>query len=70
MHLRRFIYRFDGEVEWQVYAYLVVAFGDCPAALALELVKQEAAKLAKDLDPLAASQLWLPSPPASPGFGQ
>merc|ERR1712101_41906 len=56
-HLRRFVFRFSKEEAWEVYGYLVVAFGDRPAALALELGKEMAANNAKQLDPQAARQL-------------
>ena len=45
LHLRRFLHRFEGEQEWVVYAMRVVAFGDMPAALALELAKELMAEL-------------------------
>ena len=32
MHLRRFLYRFDNDSAWDIYAYRVVAFGHMPAA--------------------------------------
>ena len=57
LHLRRFVYRFDVKDSWKAYGYCVVAFGDKPAALALELAKELTASLAMDLDPLAACQL-------------
>ena len=40
-----------------MYGYQVVAFGDRPAALALELAKEMAARIRRDLDALAAEQL-------------
>ena len=48
MHLRRFLYRFDNKKDWEVYAYQVVAFGDLPAALALELAKELVAAVSRD----------------------
>ena len=40
-----------------MYGYQVVAFGDVPAALALELAKELVAESAKAVDPQAAAQL-------------
>ena len=40
-----------------MFGYRVVAFGDRPAALALELAKELAAEKARELDPQAARQL-------------
>ena len=57
LHLRRFLYRFSREVEWEVYGYMVVAFGDVPAALALELAKELVAESAQAVDAQAATQL-------------
>ena len=54
LHLRRFLHRFKGETEWRVYAMRVVAFGDMPAALALELAKELMAELGEEVDPMAA----------------
>merc|ERR1711867_27811 len=60
LHLRRFIHRFSEHEEWKVYGMLVVAFGDMPAALALELAKELMAELGRGVDPVAAEQLLLP----------
>merc|ERR1711867_426175 len=57
LHLRRFIHRFSEEEDWQVYGMEVVAFGDMPAALALELAKELMAELGDKVDPMAAAQL-------------
>merc|ERR1711867_76616 len=57
LHLRRFIHRFSEEEDWQVYGMEVVAFGNMPAALALELAKELMAELGQDIDPMAANQL-------------
>ena len=51
------MYRFSREDEWEVYGYQVVAFGDVPAALALELAKELVAESARAVDPQAAVQL-------------
>ena len=40
-----------------MFGYLVVAFGNMPAALALELAKELVAKAAQEVDPQAAAQL-------------
>ena len=61
MHLRRFLYRFDVKDPWRSYGYIVVAFGDKPAALALELGKELTASIAGGEDPRAARQLTLNS---------
>ena len=57
MHLRRFVYRFSSNEQWDVYGYLVVAFGDRPAALALELGKELASKKAREIDPQVLSEV-------------
>ena len=57
LHLRRFLYRFSKEESWQVYAYRVVAFGDMPAALALELAKELCAEQGEAVDKVASKQL-------------
>merc|ERR1711867_50385 len=57
LHLRRFVYRFSREDLLDVYGYQVVAFGDRPAALALELGKELASEKAKAIDPQAAHKL-------------
>merc|ERR1712101_78939 len=57
LHLRRFLHRFQGEDTWTVYAMRVVAFGDMPAALALELAKELMAELGQGIDSMAAEQL-------------
>ena len=57
MHLRRFLHRFEGEEDWTVYTMTVVAFGDMPAALALELAKELMAELGRSIDPMASLQL-------------
>ena len=57
MHLRRFIYRFDHQSAWEIYAYRVVAFGDRPAALGLELAKELVKERGKGVDAQAAHQL-------------
>ena len=61
LHLRRFLYRFDVTQDWKSYGYVVVAFGDKPAALALELAKELTASISNKLDPMAARQLTLNS---------
>merc|ERR1711867_372472 len=57
LHLRRFLHRFEEAEEWEVYAMQVVAFGDMPAALALELAKELMAELGQAVDPMAAEQM-------------
>ena len=57
MHLRRFLFRFSPNEKWQIYVYRVVAFGDKPAALALELAKELAASRAQGIDAMAAHQM-------------
>ena len=55
--MRRFLHRFEEGEDWQVYGMQVVAFGDMPAALALELAKELRAELGSAVDPMAAAQL-------------
>ena len=56
--VRRFVWRWgDTEAEWKIYCWLVVTFGDQLASLILELVKNRAAELGKEVDPEAAELL-------------
>ena len=57
LHLCRFLHRFADSEPWQVYTMQVVAFGDMPAALALELAKELMAELGREVDPMAAIQI-------------
>ena len=53
-NLRRFLYRDSPHMEWQVYAYDRVTFGDVIAGLCLELAKSLVAKEGEKIDSLAS----------------
>ena len=54
-HLRRFIWKFEENDNWQDFGIDKVHFGDTPAACLLEVSKRKVAELGKDID-LEASQ--------------
>ena len=56
-HLRRLIWRFDPNEEWQDFGFVVVAFGDKPAGEFLELGKGLCADAGKNIDPDAAERI-------------
>ena len=56
-HLRRFVWRFSEDEEWQDYAIDRVHFGDQPAACQLEVSKKKVAEIGRYIDPEAADKL-------------
>ena len=56
-HLRRLIWRFSPEEEWQDFAFDTVAFGDCPAGNFLELGRDLVAESGREVDPIAADRI-------------
>ena len=57
-HVRRVVWRWcDVSAPWEVLAYNVVTFGDQIAGLVLELVKNLAADMGKDIDPEACYRI-------------
>ena len=57
-HLRRVVWRHaDNSRPWKVYGFMVVTFGDRPAAALLEIVIRMTVQLYGHIDPLAASRL-------------
>ena len=56
-HLRRVLYRFNSEQDWQEFAFHRVAFGNLIAALTLEVAKTLIAEKGTTIDALAAKQL-------------
>ena len=56
-HLRRFIWRFSPEEDWQDFAFDTVAFGDLPAANFLEIGRNMTADAGVDIDPEASRKL-------------
>ena len=58
MHLRRVIWR-DCETDepWKIYAYVVVSFGDRPAAVLLEICIRKTVDLFGTIDPEAALKI-------------
>ena len=56
-HLRRFVWRFSEDEEWQDYAIDRVHFGDQSAACQLEVSKKKIAEIGKPIDPEAAAKL-------------
>ena len=56
-HLRRFVWRFSEDDDWQDFAFDCVHFGDCCAATQLEVAKDMVADEGRDIDPLAADRI-------------
>ena len=55
-HTRRVVYRKPPGLEWKTYAFDCVSFGDCPAAVILEVSIRELMSLFKSMDPEAAER--------------
>ena len=56
-NLRRFVWRFSPEDEWQDFAFDCVAFGDIPAANLLEIGRNLTADEGWEIDPIAARKI-------------
>ena len=56
-HLRRFVWRFSEQKEWQDFAIDRVHFGDVPAACQLEVSKMKVANLGRDIDNQAVDKI-------------
>ena len=56
-HLRRFVWRFDEDQEWEDYGIDRVHFGDRPAATQLEVSKNMIADLGLDIDEEACKKI-------------
>ena len=56
-HLRRFVWRFNEDHDWEDFAFDCVAFGDYPAANLLEIGRDKTADAGKDIDPTAARKI-------------
>ena len=56
-HLRRFIWRFSPDDQWQDFAFDCVHFGDCPAANCLEVGRDMTAEAGRYLDSIAADKI-------------
>ena len=56
-HLRRFVWRFDPNLPWEVFALDRVHFGDACAATQLELAKNMVADMGKHIDEEAAFKI-------------
>jgi len=56
-HLRRWVWKFDEESDWEDYAFDRVHFGDCCAATQLEVAKDLVAEAGKYIDPEASSRI-------------
>ena len=56
-NLRRFVWRFSPEDEWEDYAFDCVAFGDIPAANCLEIGRDLTAEEGSEIDPVAARKI-------------
>ena len=56
MHLRRVVWR-HADPKAEVYAFMVVTFGDRPTAALLEIVLKRNIQMYGDLDPLTAHRL-------------
>ena len=59
-HLRRIIWRdCDKDAKWRVFAYVVVSFGDRPAAVLLEICIKRTIELFGHLDPEVAMKILM-----------
>ena len=56
-HLRRFVWKFSDDSEWEDYAFDVVHFGDRCAACQLEVAKDLIADEFEEIDPEAAQRI-------------
>lgn len=56
-HLRRFVWRFSEEEDWQDYGIDRVHFGDISAACFLEVSKKKVANLGRDIDNMAVEKI-------------
>ena len=56
-HLRRFVWRFEGETEWRVFAIDRMHFGDKPAAIGLDVAKKLVAEAGRDIDEAAVEMI-------------
>ena len=56
-HLRRMLWRFSPDEAWQDFGFVVVAFGDRPAANFLELGKDLTADAGIEIDPVASKKI-------------
>ena len=56
-HLRRFVWRFGENEDWEIYAIDRVHFGDKPAACQLEVSKNKVAELGRDIDEEAVKKI-------------
>ena len=56
-HLRRFVWRFSEDDDWEVFAIDRVHFGDKPAAFQLEVSKNKVAELGRDIDEAAVKKI-------------
>ena len=56
-HLRRFIWKFEENDDWQDFGIDKVHFGDTPAACFLEVSKRMVAEMGKDIDSEASQKI-------------
>ena len=56
-HLRRWVWKFDDDADWEDYAFDKVHFGDCPAATILEVSKDLSADAGEYIDKEAAERI-------------
>ena len=57
MHLRRFVWRLDGENKWQIYAIDRMHFGDRCAAIGLDVAKKMVAEAGRHIDSKAVDMV-------------
>ena len=60
-NLRRFVWRFSPDDEWEDWAFDCVAFGDLPAANLLEIGRDLTADEGEEIDPVAARKIKVDS---------
>ena len=56
-NIRRFVWRFDVDSDWEDYAFDCVAFGDLPAANCLEIGRNLTADKGEHIDPIASKKI-------------
>ena len=56
-NLRRFVWRFNPDDDWEDFAFDCVAFGDSPAANCLEIGRNMTADAGYEIDPVAAEKI-------------
>ena len=59
MHMRRLLWRFSEEEPRKTFGFLVMAFGDRPAATGMEVAKRKVVEMGADIDEEAVKMMQL-----------